>query len=413
MTSSRAMPRPPHLVVVAANPLRIGGMQTFTRFLVRTACAAGWRVTVALSGEDIYKGIGGQLAVQRVDWVDADLGGDRRYRLPVIIERRRWFRRVRPDVALFVQSSNAPFRASVAGAALAGVPVVVTHRTMPWVRDFVPIRRHVWGLLPGMGLHNHRQIVKTRFTALLADRIVYNSRLVREEYENVYGYPRHKGCVIVNAAPAMEAPRDGNAPNERVTIGYLGRLADEKRVDVLIRALAAMRHAGGARLLIFGDGPLRESLAGLADESGLGGRVEFRGSVTDIAAAYAEIDIVAVCSRREASSNTALEAMAAGKAVVVSDAGGLPELVDQGRAGVCVPAGDVAALAAALDRLVSDAGERRRLGEAARAVVHQRHDAGRVGQQWLNLLDVVAARRTGRPAVLSRGLMIEPMASPG
>jgi glycosyltransferase involved in cell wall biosynthesis len=413
MTRRPATPRCPHLALVTGNPLRIGGMQTFTRFLVETACSAGWRVTVGLSGEDIYGDIGGRLEVERVEWIDGDLAGDRRYRRQTIMDRRRWFRRVRPDVVLFVQSSNTPFRAAVVGATLAGVPVVVTHRTMPWVRDFVPVGRHLMGLVPGFGLHNRRQVFKAWVAAILADRIVYNSRFVREQYESIYAYPRRKGCVIVNAAPSAGCvPPRAQSPGP-VTIGYLGRLADEKRVDVLIQGLAQMRHRGAARLLIFGEGSLRESLIKQAVQAGVAGQVEFRNSTFDTASAYAEIDIVAVCSRRESSSNTVLEAMAAGRAVVVSDVGGLPELIDKGRAGIIVPVGDAAALAGALDRLVSDPDERFRFGEKAQAVARERHDGQRIGRHWLRLLAEVAARRVGpRIASLSES-DAEAIAFPG
>lgn len=404
---------PPHLALVTANPICIGGMQTFSRFLVETACKAGWRVTVALSGENVFAGVRGSLDVDRVDWVDADLCGDRRYHLRTILSRRGWFREHRPDVGLFVQSSNTPFRSSVVGAVLAGTPVVMTHRTMPWIRDFIPAGRHLFRLLPGLGLHNRRQVLKTRVAAALASRIVYNSEFVRREYEGIYGYPRSKGCVIVNAAPPVDGVVVPRRFQDCMVIGYLGRLADEKRIDVLIRAFAAMRHRQKARLLFYGDGPLRESLAKLAADLGIADRVEFRRSTTDAAAAYAEMDIVSVCSRRESSSNTVLEAMAAGRAVVVSDAGGLPELIDHGQAGVCVAVGDIAGMADALDRLAVDRDERIRLGRAAQALARQRHDAGRVGRQWLDLLGEVAAQRRCRRNASVDDLKAEPVASTG
>ncbi len=413
MTTDPAPSRPLHLALVTANPLRIGGMQTFASFLVETACTAGWRVTVALSGKDIFDGIGGSLDVQQVDWVDANLAGDRRYRLPTIIARRRWFREHRPDVALFVQSSNTPFRASVVGATLAGTPVAMTHRTMPWIRDFVSAGRHLFGLLPGLGLHNRRHILKTRIAAAFATRIIYNSEFVRQEYERIYGYPRSKGCVIVNAAPLVSRVIVRQPSQDCVVIGYLGRLADEKRIDVLIRALAAMRHRRMARLLIYGEGSLRDSLAKLADELGVADRVDFRPSTPDTAAAYAEMDIVAVCSRRESSSNTVLEAMTAGKAVVVSDAGGLPELIDNGEAGVCVPVGDATALAKALDHLAEDQDERIRLGQKAQTLALQRHETGQVGRQWLTLLGELAAKRCCSRAALVDRSRAEPIVFPG
>jgi len=319
------------------------------------------------------------------------------------LDRWRWFRRVRPDAALFVQSSNTPHRASIVGARLAGVPIAVTQRTMPWIRDFVPSRRHLFGLLPGLGLHNRRQIRRVRLTAALADRIIYNSQRVRCEYERQYGYPRDKAHVIVNAvevpAAAMNScDSDNFDPGGAITIGHVGRLAPEKRIDVLLRAMAALPAGRAVRVLVYGEGPERSALEALARQLGISDRVEWCGVTDDVWSAYQRLEIVALCSRRESSSNTVLEAMAAGKAVVVTDVGGLPELTGHGRWGVCVPAGDVPALTAALTRLVEDGQERIAFGSRARQAARAGHDPTVVGRAWLNLLAEVAGSRSGRCA---------------
>ena len=91
-----------------------------------------------------------------------------------------------------------------------------------------------------------------------------------------------------------------------------------------------------------------------------------------------------------------LEAMAAGKAVVVSEVGGLPELIGFGRLGVSVPPENVEALTDALVGLLAGHEQRRALGERAEREVTNTHDAERVGHQWLALLGEVAAHRLGR-----------------
>lgn len=382
----------PHLTLVTANPIRTGGMQKFTRYLAETLLSANWRVTIALSGQDIYGDLRSrfrrQLAVEQVEWLDATLKGDRRYRMRTIADRWRWFRRVRPNVTLFVQSSNTPFRASVVGAWLAGVPIVTTHRTMPWVKDFAPSGRHIFGIVPGLGLHNRRQVFKTRIVAALASRIVYNSHEVRRCYERDYRYPRVKGRIIANAV-CIPPPRP-TAPRDEIVIGYVGRIGDEKQLDVLIRSVADLRLRRRVRLLVYGDGPARPSLAVLAGELGIDDRIQWCGLTDDVSSAYERMDIVALCSRRESSSNMVLEAMAAGKAVVVTDVGGLPELTCDGRWGVCVPVGDVAALTDALKKLVENDEERSAMGARAREAVGERHDPRMVGRAWLELLTEVS-----------------------
>jgi glycosyltransferase involved in cell wall biosynthesis len=384
-------------------------MEKFCRFLVQSLLDDGWPITVALSGENIYGDLvsprAGLLNVQHVDWLDNSFAGDREYQASRVRARRRWFRRIRPDVAVFVQSSNTPLRASVLGAALAGVPILTTHRTMAWPVEDVPARRHCFGLLPGLHLHRRKVVFKTWLTAALARAVVYNSDQVRAGYEEQYCYPRGKGVVIVNAVDAPQEPivtpepRSAGepAPEKPCTIGYVGRISREKRLDVLIRALAAMRTARQVRLMLCGEGPEQPRLAALAGELQVAERITWAGLTWDVWPAYAQCDIVTLCSPRESSSNMVLEAMAAGKAVVVTRAGGLPELTDGGRLGVCVPALDVNALASALTYLIEHDDFRRQLGDRARRAVLARHNASAIAAQWRSLLRQAAGRRWWGP----------------
>ncbi len=340
------------------------------------------------------------LSVAQVDWLGPTMAGDREYRWSRVHMRRAWFRRTRADVALFVQSSNTPFRAAVMGARLAGVPVVTTHRTMPYVRELTPSSRHLFGLIPGIGLHRRRVILKTWLTAALAERVVYDSEAVRSAYENEYAYPPRKGRVIVNAVdcPAEMEGTERHASSAShddgdITIGYVGRLAEEKRLDVLVRAAAAMRTHRRVRLLMYGDGPERANLERLAAELGLADRITWGGVADDVWPAYKRMDIVACCSRREASSNMVLEAMAAGKAVVVSAVGGLPELIGEGRHGVAVPPLNVEALTRALERLVESDDQRKWLGERAREAARRDHDPEAIGRAWIEILEEAAGLR--------------------
>ncbi len=210
------------------------------------------------------------------------------------------------------------------------------------------------------------------------------------------------------------ASRTKREPEQEVTIGYMGRLAAEKRIDLLIRAVAALRTKRPVRLLIHGEGPEGASLATLAAELGIANRIEWCGLTDKVWSAYERMDIVALCSRRESSSNMTLEAMAAGKAVVVTDVGGLPELIGFGRWGLCVPAGDLPAMTRALDRLVDNDSERIRLGVRARKVVCTKHDPSAVGRLWLDLLTDVANRQAAwHPARHSEPRIAPALVSPG
>jgi glycosyltransferase involved in cell wall biosynthesis len=124
----------------------------------------------------------------------------------------------------------------------------------------------------------------------------------------------------------------------------VGRLVPEKGFDVLIRAVAET----GDRLVVVGDGDIRPALDSLTRSTNAD--VTFAGSVdpTELARDYAAARVVAVPSRREGFGMVAAEALAAGRAVVGTRVGGLPDLVTDGVTGTLVAPDDVAALVDAL-----------------------------------------------------------------
>jgi glycosyltransferase involved in cell wall biosynthesis len=401
MTPGASDSRRPHLALITCNPVETGGMQTFSRRLVATVLHAGWRVTVGLSGMDIYSSEAGaegsSLAVDHVNWLDGQLAGDRVYRRSLAADRYRWFKRTRPDVALFIQSSNTPYRASVLGAYLAGVPTVTTHRTLAWPLDDAGSRRHCFGLLPGLGLYRRRARLRTQLTARLARFVVYNSHTVRAGYEDVYCYPNHKGVVIANALnptllSALSLKPQKPCAHEPRVVGYVGRLGGEKRVDVLIRAMAMLIPSQRVVAHIWGDGPDRQQLEQLAADLGIADRFQFKGQTRDVRSALASMDLFVMPSARESSSNAVLEAQAAGLPVIVTDAGGLPELVDHGQCGVVVPAGVAGALAAAIGQLLDSPERMNELGQAGRRRAFAKHDPALTGQQWLDVLESAMKR---------------------
>jgi glycosyltransferase involved in cell wall biosynthesis len=166
----------------------------------------------------------------------------------------------------------------------------------------------------------------------------------------------------VQRAAAMDGPRNGSVP----PLIYAGRLLRAKRVDLLLRAVAriAARHPG-VLLTVFGDGPAKEELMRLADELGIASQVDFRGHVETSEEVWRNLGKARIAvqpSEREGFGLFPLEAMAAGLPVVYCESpeSALPELVRDGLEGICTPA-DPVSLAAALDRLLTDDEEWRRL----------------------------------------------------
>lgn len=157
-------------------------------------------------------------------------------------------------------------------------------------------------------------------------------------------------------------------------IAYAGRLTDEKGVEILARAVAAGGPSlASARLLIVGDGPRRAAIESLVTTCGLAERTTFTGHLgraeSQKLLEQAWVQVVPSLWP-EPFGLVAAEAMMRGTAVIVSDSGALPEVVGTG--GMVVPAGNVAALAAALAEVVTDRDRAESLGEAGRIVATQR-----------------------------------------
>jgi glycosyltransferase involved in cell wall biosynthesis len=190
-----------------------------------------------------------------------------------------------------------------------------------------------------------------------------------------------------------------------VVVGAVGRLEQEKRYDLLIDAVARVAERWPAvQLLIAGEGSLRASLETRARER-LGSRCRLLGHCSDVIAFHHAIDLFVQTSNNEGSPNAVLEAMAIETPVVATDVGGTSDLITDQVHGLLVERGDVAGIAAAIERTIADSEEtgrrvvcargrvERELSFAARqralealydALILERHGAGgpRVAMGW-------------------------------
>lgn len=177
------------------------------------------------------------------------------------------------------------------------------------------------------------------------------------------------------------------APNGEVLVGYVGRLASEKRVDLL----APVCRLPGVRLVVVGDGP-----AGAALRRALPGAV-FLGTRrgAQLARVFASLDVFAHTGPYETFGQAVQEAMASGVAVVAPAAGGPLDLIESGRTGELVAPGDAEALTGAVAALVADPARRAAYGAAARAAVLGR-SWGAVGDDLIAHYRAVSARFPAR-----------------
>ena len=148
---------------------------------------------------------------------------------------------------------------------------------------------------------------------------------------------------------------------------FVGRLAEVKDLPTMLRAFAlALEREPRLRLWIVGDGKVRACLQGLAEELGLGERVRFWGQRLDTAAFFRVAGAFVISSVSEGLPMSLLQAMSIGLPAIVTDVGGMAEVLALSGGGLRVPVRDAEAMAAAMGRMVSDNEARSSFGENAR-----------------------------------------------
>jgi len=164
-------------------------------------------------------------------------------------------------------------------------------------------------------------------------------------------------------------------PQERPVVGMIARLAPQKGIATFIRAAALLADGHPEVVLILaGDGPLRDEACALRRELALENRLHLCQEVVSSRELIAALDILVVASTSEGSSVVAMEAMSAGKPVVATAVGGVPEVVADGQTGLLVEPEDPKALAAAVRSLLDDPERAREFGDQGRRRAAQLFD---------------------------------------
>ena len=232
----------------------------------------------------------------------------------------------------------------------------------------------------------------------LADRVTAVAPAVTAFLRDTVGVPQNKLETIANGVPldlfrsARPIDRaDLGCDHDDVLIGCVARLSPEKGQAILLHALQLMRAKyPRARVLLIGEGEERARLHRLADQLGLDGAVRFLGMRCDVPALMAACDLVALPSLQEGSPIALVEALAAGKPVVATETGAIPELIQHGQTGLLVPPGNPRVLSAALGYLIDDHEMRRKLGGQGARMVEQHFDfrvtAGRYREVYESVL---------------------------
>ena len=290
---------------------------------------------------------------------------------------------IRPDVT-HTHTAKAGFLGRVA-AILYNATRIQSHRCLVVHTYHGNVFRGYFGQLASMFV---RAI--ERALALGTDQIAVLSEQQRNEIvEELRIAPATKVTVVplgLDLEPLLRLDaslptlrRELGLPDDIPVMGFVGRLVPIKDPTTLIRAFSLVkRRVPDAVLLLVGDGPMRGELETQTSALGIANAVKFLGWRQDLPAVYGALDIVLLSSINEGTPVSVIEAMAAGRAVVATDVGGVRDVVESGQTGVLVPPKDPEALAEAVSQLATDAHSRSRMGQAGRQVVQTRFRVARL-----------------------------------
>jgi glycosyltransferase involved in cell wall biosynthesis len=250
----------------------------------------------------------------------------------------------------------------------------------------------------------------------LADAIVVNSDYVRRVLVAEFGvadesiricrngldvgvfHPDDEDAVSVRSArlkPRATTAIARGRTESGLLVGIVAALRAEKSIETLIDAFAQLADPQH-RLVIVGDGPCKTALEARARERGLKERCSFVSATSDVASWYRAIDVFVLPSLNESFSNSLMEAMACGCAVVASNVGGNPELVRDGENGLLFEGGNAGDLARRLELVLGDAERRHRLGAAAVRTIRESYTNEASADRFAALYEsMIGARAQG------------------
>jgi glycosyltransferase involved in cell wall biosynthesis len=359
------------LVALNLSTNKRGGTEVYLEHLVARARQRGVAVTLAFA--DVAPGVRARLeeAGARVEVFGTGRG------LVVAARLRRIARDSGARVALLHFFSLLSPVAPLLAASGARVIYVDDH-------SGAPARRGAANELSAYLVHRalartlHRIVAVSDF---VRRRLLGSSHMADHEVVRVYNGVREVEALAPAARRAMRAALE--VADERLLLVAAGNLIAEKGFAVLIEALARNPRWS---LRVAGEGPQREQLEVLARELAVDAR--FLGRRDDVPELMACADVVAVPSVwHEAFGFTVAEAMRAGRPVVASEIGGIPELIDDGTTGLLFPAGDPAQLRGRLGTLAGSPAMRERLGAAARAEAARRFDVTRMAHEMFEQIE--------------------------
>lgn len=298
--------------------------------------------------------------------------------LKAFMELFRIMRREKPDI-VHTHTAKAGTLGRLA-ALCAGVPIRI-HTFHGHIFDgyFSPAKERAF-------------LLAERFLARFTDRIITVSELVRDEIVNKLKVVKAAKCVAIPlgfelkrflACESLSGAfrKELGVGADTLLVGIVGRLVPIKNhamfLDVAGKVLARGRGLK-VKFVIVGDGECGDSLKAQAKLMGLDGHTVFTGWRRDLAAVYADLDIVALTSLNEGTPVSVIEAMASGRSVVATDVGGVADLITDGENGYLAKSNDPEGFSNIVIGLLADRDMRIRLGARGRERVRVKYSKERL-----------------------------------
>lgn len=246
---------------------------------------------------------------------------------------------------------------------------------------------HGAALLPDRPLWSFRNLLRLFATRALyrwVDHIIAVSDEVAQRLQEVFRIERSKITTVINridterfarGQPASDMRKRLGLQTEHAVIATVARLSPPKGHSFLLESVSLLlpKHPL-LKLLLAGDGELKESLYRQSHALHIDGCVIFLGSRSDITDILSAADIFVLPSISEGTPLALIEAMASGKPIIATNIPGIAKLIEHEKTGVLVPPGDADALAEAVDRLLRAPAMARSMGDAARSIAREKFD---------------------------------------
>ena len=241
------------------------------------------------------------------------------------------------------------------------------------------------------------RFILRRFNAVAAVSNDVRDRLLKAGVASKHIHVIRNGIDLGSFRHIAEIRKRRISGTVPIRIGLVGRLSEEKGVDVFLRAASEIpRGNPEPEFVVAGEGPDRAALERLIAELGLNNRVALLGHTTDMPDFYGSVDVLVSASRTEGLPMVLLEGMASGLAPVATAVGAVPQVVRDSETGLLVAPNDPAALALAMQHMIEDPRRREILGQNAQKLIAKEFSAEQMAAEYIEMYERVCAPKRSR-----------------